>query len=191
MKQRQSGFSYMEVLIATLLIMITLVPALEALQSALARSRYILRILSERESIDLERRLTGDAGTIRGRRAGETAAEDVELAGLRRVLADAASLASRETFDRQAVAELADLAEAVLRIDPSADDLQAAAAALDAAAQLAGAGDGEAARARILPVVEDLAQRVEARVPLAPQAAPENARLAGALIDALDAGGSR
>ena len=56
MKQRQSGFSYMELLIATLLITIMLVPALEAMQSGiqgsgihteLARNQY--RMISRME----------------------------------------------------------------------------------------------------------------------------------------------
>ena len=56
MKQRQSGFSYMELLIATLLITIMLVPALEAMQSGiqssaihnqLARNQY--RMISKME----------------------------------------------------------------------------------------------------------------------------------------------
>ena len=38
MKQRQSGFSYVEVLIATLLIVIMLVPALDAMQSGIQGS---------------------------------------------------------------------------------------------------------------------------------------------------------
>ena len=38
MKQRQSGFSYMELLIATLLIAIMLVPALDAMQSGIQGS---------------------------------------------------------------------------------------------------------------------------------------------------------
>ena len=38
MKQRQSGFSYVELLIATLLIMIMLVPALDAMQSGIQGS---------------------------------------------------------------------------------------------------------------------------------------------------------
>ena len=38
MKQRQPGFSYLEVLVATLLIVIMLVPALEAMQSGIQGS---------------------------------------------------------------------------------------------------------------------------------------------------------
>ncbi|MCP4334724.1 MAG: type II secretion system protein [Gammaproteobacteria bacterium] len=38
MKQRQSGFSYMELLVATLLIAIMLVPALDAMQSGIQGS---------------------------------------------------------------------------------------------------------------------------------------------------------
>jgi type II secretory pathway pseudopilin PulG len=38
MKQRQAGFSYMELLVATLLIVIMLVPALEAMQSGIQGS---------------------------------------------------------------------------------------------------------------------------------------------------------
>ena len=56
MKQRQAGFSYMELLIATLLIVILLVPALDAMQSGvqgsgihteLARNQY--RMISKME----------------------------------------------------------------------------------------------------------------------------------------------
>jgi len=163
--------------------------ALEALQSALARSRYILRVLSARESIDLTRRLTGDAGVVRGRRAGELADVDAELVGLRRVLADAASLVALPSFDRQAGRQLSELAETVVRLDPSADALQAVAAELDAAATLVAGGNHEAARTRIIGVIEELTARVQARLPVAPQGAAGNPRLAGALIDALDRGG--
>ena len=38
MMNRQSGFSYMELLVATLLIVIMLVPALEAMQSGIQGS---------------------------------------------------------------------------------------------------------------------------------------------------------
>jgi len=161
--------------------------ALEALQSALARSRYILRTLSERESIDLARRLSGTPGAARGARAAEEMEADPQLAGLRRLLADVAAVAAPGQIDDDARDRLAELAEAVLRLDPSSEVLQ------EAAANLAGAAEGAAdAPERLARVVEALTAHIEARLPLAPAAGDADPSLAGALADELNArGGGR
>jgi hypothetical protein len=161
--------------------------ALEALQSALARSRYILRTLSERESIDLTRRLSGTPGAARGARAAEEMVADPQLAGLRRLLAEVAAVAAPGEIDDDARDHLAALAEAVLRLDPSSEVLQ------EAAADLAGAAEGAAdAPERLARVVEALTARIEARLPLAPAAGDADPSLAGALADELNArGGGR
>jgi hypothetical protein len=161
--------------------------ALEALQSALARSRYILRTMSERESIDLTRRLSGTPGAARGARAAEEMVADPQLAGLRRLLADIAAVAAQGEIDDDASGRLAELAEAVLRLDPSSEVLQ------EAAGDLAGAADGAAdAPERLARVVEALTARIEAGLPLAPAAGDADPSLAGALADELNArGGGR
>jgi hypothetical protein len=161
--------------------------ALEALQSALARSRYILRTMSERESIDLTRRLSGTPGAARGARAEEETLADPQLAGLRRLLAEIAAVAAAGEIDDDARDRLAALAEAVLRLDPSSEVLQ------EAAADLAGAAEGAAdAAERLARVVEALTARIEARLPLAPAAGDADPSLAGALADELNArGGGR
>jgi hypothetical protein len=165
--------------------------ALEALQSALARSRYILRVLAGRESIDLTRRLTGETGAVLGRRAGEVPGADPELDGLRRAIAGISSLAASDAFESGAGRELSRLAEDVFRLDPSVEALQLLASELDTAANLVAAGDEAAARDALAGTLATLMARIEARLPTAPQAAEADPQLAGALIDALDSGGRR
>jgi hypothetical protein len=161
--------------------------ALEALQSALARSRYILRTLSDRQTIDLTRRLTAGNGIARGVRAAADAVVDPEVAGLRRVLADLAGLSAPVAPDADAADRLSALAEAVVRLDPSSDALQAAAAELAAAA--ADVGDRAERIGRVMQMLRD---HIEDRLPLAPAAADADADLAGALADELAArGGGR
>jgi hypothetical protein len=175
--------------------------ALEALQGALARSRYILRTMSDRESIDLLRRLTGEPGLARADRAAIEALPDEQLLALRRLLADIATLSARqagtsgEPAEAAAAdgspgalsAELSDLAEAVLRVDPSSAVLQQVAADLAAAA----AGGAEAADHLEL-ALQALRVHVDERLPLAPAPPTVDPGLAGALVDELEArGGGR
>lgn len=197
--------------------------ALEALQSALSRSRYILRTMSPRQSIDLTRRLSGTppvsldpSGSPRA--AGE-AVTDPELAALRRLLAEIAAAAggageareadaagasgegegveaaagSREEGGADATggsgdaagavtsvnrARLADLAEEVLRLDPSSAELQGVAA--DLAAASAPQADVSTLVAR---AIDALRARLDAGLPVAPAATDPDPELAGALSD--------
>jgi hypothetical protein len=112
---------------------------------------------------------------------------DPQLAGLRRLLADVAAVAAPGQIDDDARDRLAELAEAVLRLDPSSEVLQ------EAAANLAGAAEGAAdAPERLARVVEALTAHIEARLPLAPAAGDADPSLAGALADELNArGGGR
>src|ERR1051325_10851425 len=75
--------------------------ALAFLQQAFSRTRYLLRALTQRERLDLARRLTGSlADVVSDSRAAPEPTIDVTRNALRAVLADAASLA--ETPDRAA-----------------------------------------------------------------------------------------
>ena len=95
--------------------------ALVYLQRAFSRSRYILRTLSERERIDLSRRLTGTlAALARPSRPAAESAANPRVAALRRVLADIAALAADSTSGaavRQTRAS--ELAQRLLEIDPA------------------------------------------------------------------------
>lgn len=153
--------------------------ALEALQSALSRSRYILRTMAPRQSIDLARRLSGPPGPPDAARAGEAVRSDPQVAALRRLLAEiaAATGASAAALDRS---RLADLAEEVLRLDPSSAELQ------DVAADLAAATAPQAdAQALVAAAMDALRDRLAAGLPVAPSATDADAALAGALADEL------
>ena len=106
--------------------------ALEHLQNAFSRTRYILRALTQRERLDLTRRLTGvlaDAG--RHVRPIPATASDPRVATLRSALAGIAALAgaaAQGTDDATAPARASVLARELLRVDPASDTLQAIAA---------------------------------------------------------------
>ncbi len=141
----------------TLLTVADLAPALAAEKSALAqielafsRTRIILRALSEREALDLSRRLSGTLTEARSAsRAILTPLADPARVALRRALADVAQVlrevgtsrelpsAGDDVVARQS-ARLAQVAQQTLRIDPANRALQDAAARLsDASAALA------------------------------------------------------
>jgi hypothetical protein len=114
--------------------------AVTQLEQAFSRSRILLRALTERERIDLARRLSGtltDAASDRS--PAVTGAPDARADALRRVLADVTSLAaSLTTADAPRSAGM--LAERILRIDATAPDARAAAAALTSVVDARAAG---------------------------------------------------
>ena len=96
--------------------------ALTQLERAFSHARIILRALTERERLDLSRRLTGvltDAS--RDARPRAEPQPEPRVTELRRALADIAALAGSESRDAQSASALA---ERVLRIDPSSRELQ-------------------------------------------------------------------
>ena len=184
--------------------------AIDQLQQAFARTRYILRALTLRERLDLDRRLTGDlAGVGRATRPAVDAAASSRVVALRRSLAEVAALtglagarrersaasgrlrSGGESQGRRAGDEVAGLAAraaiAVLRIDPSAESLQSIAGDLDAAAAELAAGNRVRAFALLDRAAVGLAEGVRAELGRAPTGLPhwEAARLHGALTDAL------
>lgn len=113
--------------------------AVVELEKAFARTRYLLRAFSQREALDLTRRMTGnvaDAASYRG--PASTPVSSVGATQLRMVLRELQRGGMGQTVDH------AQLAEVVLSVDPSAKALQAVAAQL---ARLDRENDFGAARA--------------------------------------------
>lgn len=158
--------------------------ALEALQRAFTRSRYILRAMSGREQLDLTRRLTGTLDRIaRDVRPRPLIPPNPRLVALRSLVARAAVLAGAPITADEALALAAD----VLRAGAGDADLRRAADALTTAATTAAKGDGPGAGGHAQDAVQILAAAVRAGLPSAAADPPtsERARLAGALADAL------
>lgn len=157
--------------------------ALVFLQRAFSRSRYILRAFTERERIDLERRLTGSLATASAhRRDARHEALDAAVVSLRSVLSEVASPR----------ADAAALARAVLAVDAGDARLQEVAALFADAAAASSAGRRDDADARMADGVGMLSAYVREQMRAVPVAAPAGLqRLEGALVDALRSGGAR
>ena len=144
--------------------------ALVSLQAAFSRTRYLLRALTQRERLDLSRRLTGVLTlAARDTRPEAIAPVDPQVGSLRRSLVEIAVL-SNGPADPSAASRIA---QQVLGVDPSDSTLQRVAAKLgegeydDAATALT-----KALRAR-LPREDASSEPLEVR------------RLRGALNDAM------
>ncbi|HEY6893456.1 MAG TPA: DUF4175 family protein, partial [Rhodanobacteraceae bacterium] len=159
--------------------------AVEALQRAFARDRYILRALASRANLDVTRRLTGDVSSARDwKRTIAPVAENRRAALLEdalRGLADLAADADRSSpdFDRRARV----LAETLLRTDTSSAPLRDAAVALQRAAD---ARDGAARRTEVAAAATAVAAvaRAASAEPVVDVAGPAPA-LSGAFASAL------
>jgi hypothetical protein len=104
--------------------------AVDSLQRAFARDRYLLRALASRSHLDLARRLTGDRAGSRDMRVPlPPTAENRRAARLRDLLQSVGDLA-RDAAVRRPVdrARALVLAEAALRIDPDSASLRGVAA---------------------------------------------------------------
>lgn len=167
--------------------------ALEALQNAFSSSRYILRTLSERESIDLDRRLSGALGDVAGGSLPAPArSADAGGDALRGVLADLLALTAQPPEDRPA-SRAVGLAQRVLAIDPARDDLRAVASALTDAARAIDVSNLEAAAGHLDRAATGLTTAARAAATAAPDASPDprTTQLLGARADALRRGGGR
>ena len=164
--------------------------ALVQLEQAFSRSRILLRALTQRERLDLSRRLTGvltDAARVR-RPAPEPELE-TRAAALRRALATIAELAGTTQLVATS-GRASTLAESVLRIDPSDKALQNVASTLNAAATAIGRSRSTDAHAQLDRAATAIAAALRSDIPTAPANAPSlgRGRVAGALTDALRAG---
>jgi hypothetical protein len=162
--------------------------ALASLQRAFARSRYILRVLTTRERLDLSRRLTGVlAALLRDSRPLAPSPDNPRLNELRRSLARLAGLAGARTLSRDDATEATAVAESLLRMDATSEPFTRLAAALSDAATSLAAGRPDEAKSRLDRAVTELAILTRAELMPAPAAppGPDAARLEGLLGDAL------
>jgi hypothetical protein len=167
--------------------------ALKQLEQAFSRSRILLRALTERERLDLSRRMSGIlTDAARDTRPAPEPRLDARTVALRRTLASIAELAAAPTLDASASGRASTLAQGVLRIDASSKPLQEVASALDAAASAIARSDRDA-RARLDRAATLLAGALKTDVRAAPRQTPslQPRRMNGALTDALRNPGSR
>lgn len=157
--------------------------ALAEIEKAFSHSRIILRALTQRESLDMTRRLSGqltDAASTTD--APTPLRSNAKAEALRRLLAQVTQLTASP-----ARASVATLAERALRIDPSDKGLQAIAAGLTKAADGFGSGRASDGARALDQAATALASMVAGD---APRATPEvrgaeARRLRGRLADAL------
>jgi hypothetical protein len=165
--------------------------ALAQLERAFSHSRIILRALSERERLDLSRRLTGDVSDASPAAQPSAAPEpSARVTELRGVLADIGALSA---LPSDAAARASRLAERLLRIDPSAPAMQNTARLLvDAAARIRASRSVEA-RALLGRAAIGLTHAISPELPRASERATNagESELRGALSDALRRGGAR
>lgn len=162
--------------------------ALVYLQRAFTRARFILRALTERERLDLSRRLTGVlAALARGSQPASEPPSPARVVELRRALAAIAALMSDGDSTRARAARAATLAQSILSVDAGSERFQSIATNLGAASEALLAGRSDAARTHLDVAATSLAAVVRAELPPAPPArsAADTSRLDGALVDAL------
>ena len=168
--------------------------ALAQLEQAFSRTRIILRALSERERLDMTRRLSGALTDARSdRRVTVTPPPDARGAALRRVLADIATVA-RESgkvrgADASGSARFGALAEVVLRVDPSSKVLQKVSSRLSEASTSMASARPTEAQQQLDSATVALAAVLRSNAPsVAPAVSTFSHReLGGALGDALRA----
>lgn len=169
--------------------------ALKQLESAFSRNRILLRALTERERLDLSRRMSGTlADAARDTRPAPQPEVDSRIVALRRVLASIAELAGTPKYDENASTRASMLAQEVLRIDASSKPLQAISQTLNDAAGALSHARADDARARLDNAATAIAAVLKSDVLPAPVTAGslDDRRLGGALIDRLRVpGGNR
>ena len=107
--------------------------AVVELEKAFSRTRYLLRAFTEREALDLGRRLTGNLEDARSsQRLPIAGSEDERQARLRSVLQELTAVAASGATDSR----LTDAATSLLEIDAGSKELQSVSAQLTRAARL-------------------------------------------------------
>jgi hypothetical protein len=164
--------------------------ALDAIQRAFSKDRYLLRAMSSQERVDLSRRL-GGALTDLARTPRPVAAPEppATVTTLRRLLGRLTLAGGAQSAGARSAALLA-IADDCLRADPASAALRDVAAAIELAAHEPVGADGS--RPALDRATAALAAIVRASSPETPDAAPADLhRLNGALAGAASRGGSR
>jgi hypothetical protein len=165
--------------------------ALESLQRAFVKIRYLLRILTPRERIDDARRLSGKLETaVDWRRPVPTATDDPRARALLTFLADVSELVALPAYSSAEANRLSATAEGLLRLD---NQLAPVAQAFSrAAAAIGSRKDPNEVRALVDAAAIGLSSAARTGVPTAPASADGSlSRLRGALADALGRSGGR
>lgn len=133
--------------------------AVESLQRAFGRSRYLLRSLASRTKLDPARRLTGVRDDVeRGERTLAAATADAEAQRARALLGQFLELMPGASTDSaKRLASLSELGEAVLAVKPADRNWQeASSAVIRVRDQLASGADSARAREAVREVVHRL-----------------------------------
>ncbi len=162
--------------------------ALSNIELAFSRTRILLRALSERESLDLTRRLSGDLSGARSVQRATVRAEANSLTeSLQRTLARVATIAGSAVLPETAATTLSASAQEVLQQDASSDAAREIASLLTEASAAALRGNAVEAREQTERAALALARMLRNRL-----SAPGRAklpiglnRLEGALADVL------
>ena len=153
--------------------------ALENLMRAFARSRFILRALTQRERIDLERRLSGTLNLTAGLSGpAVTAAPDELVTGLRRLLTEIAALTAGDAQEVQS-RRISDAAIALMRANATSEGIRDLASRAQAVAR-------SPRTAAVDSLVNVIAAMIQRSAPQSPNVdrAVESDLLQGALRDA-------
>jgi hypothetical protein len=165
--------------------------ALAALQRAFVKSRYILRVLTPRERVDDQRRLSGKLdAALDWRRPVEAASDDPRSRALLKSLSDTSQLVALPRYTPVEANRLAATAESLLRLVPA---LSPVAQSFARAAAAIGAGQSTADVSSLIDAAAvALSAAARAGAPSAPaNADPSLSRLRGALADQLRRAGGR
>jgi hypothetical protein len=161
--------------------------ALAEIEKAFSHSRIILRALTQREKLDLSRRLSGTlADAASDARPSPAPASDSRVVALRQALAAIAAL-DVDGVPADGAARATRLAESVLRTDPSARQLQSVSTYLADAATAINTGRSDQAHQDLDRAATALASVLRSGLQAAPDVAPglDLQRLRGLLRDQL------
>jgi hypothetical protein len=158
--------------------------ALDNLMRAFSRTRFILRALTLRERIDLDRRLSGALLQTAGLSAPAASADPpARVAALRRLMADVSALAHDTA--RASATRAVDGALALLRSDPGSDTIRALAGRIQEVARQVVTRQAPRASEKVDSLVRELSLLAASSLPVAPMepSSFDALRLAGAWRD--------
>jgi hypothetical protein len=167
--------------------------ALEAMQRALSRRRFILRTLTQRESIDDSRRLTGTLSDLaRTRRAVAVPTVPPHVAALRDGLAQLGDLAARPALGKADVVAISGVVESLLKAAPGDRAVIDIVSVLSAASEAMTTARERDARTALADAAARITTMLRVAAPIAsPGDEADARRLRGALADAQRRGGGR
>src|SRR5688572_11461677 len=167
--------------------------ALDNLMRAFARSRFILRALTQRERIDLERRLSGSLALTAGVRGPAVEAEPAaRVVALRRLMAELAAMSSGDS-DAVRGTRATEAALTLLRADPGSATIRRLATRVQVLARERRGLTTISALARIDSLLTQVSSLAASALPLTPDSgiSVELGVLEGSLRDALRRGARR